>query len=469
VSRLSLRARLLLIGMALLSAGVLVTDAVAVDLLRRHLVERVDSELGFVGTVLGRLPIGSADNAQLPQAVADGLDLVSELYVAKLDDSGAVVAELRTPGVPARPALPTLDSAAVAARHRQAFSAGGWRVLAGPHVSGGSLVVAAETGPVNAVVARMWTITALTVLAVLVALAIVGWYAMWAGLRPLRRVEQTAAAIAAGDLTHRVPQLAPPRTEVGRLAASLNTMLAQLESAFAARERSEARMRTFLTDVSHELRTPLFGIKGFAELYRMGGLRRPGDVERTMRHIERESARLASLAEDLLLLARLDEDAPGTPGVLQPEPMDLRTVAADAYLDVQALDPARPVTLTGPGGGPSASAPVHGDEPALRRVVMNLVGNAIAHTPAGTPVRIGVGAEGDSAVLEVADEGPGVDRPDKVFDRFWKGAPSQGRGLGLAIVRSLVTAHGGTVELRTAPGEGATFRIRLPSTVDASG
>ena len=174
----------------------------------------------------------------------------------------------------------------------------------------------------------------------LAALAVAGWFAVNGGLRPLRRIEQTAAAIAGGDLSRRVPELAAPGTEIGRLSASLNTMLGQLEQAFADRSASEARMRTFVSDVSHELRTPLFGIKGFTELYRMGALPEPADVDATMRRIEQEAGRLAGLTEDLLLLAQLDE-APDS--LLEPGPMDLRTLANDARHDLQALDPSRPV------------------------------------------------------------------------------------------------------------------------------
>ncbi|WP_039912895.1 sensor histidine kinase, partial [Amycolatopsis vancoresmycina] len=284
----------------------------------------------------------------------------------------------------------------------------------------------------------------------------------------LRRIEHTAAAIAGGDLTRRVPGLAPPGTEIGHLAASLNTMLGQLERAFADRAASEARMRTFLSDVSHELRTPLFGIKGSTELYRMGALPGPSDVDDAMRRIDREATRLTALTEDLLLLARLDE-APEEQ--LDRAPMDLRTLAGDARHDLRALDPTRDVALTGPGGaGPPGPAPVDADEARLRQVVTNLVGNAAAHTPPGTRVRIGVGTVDGHAVLEVADEGPGMtaEQAHRAFTRFYRADRSRTRtpgadaGLGLAIARSLARAHGGDVELETAIGQGACFRLVVP-------
>jgi two-component system, OmpR family, sensor kinase len=297
-------------------------------------------------------------------------------------------------------------------------------------------------------------------------LACVGWFWVRAGLRPLRRIEETAAAIAGGDLSRRVPFTTTPATEIGRLTAALNGMLAQIEAAVAARARSEERLRRFVADASHELRTPLAGINGFAQLYRMGG----AEIEATMDRIERESLRLTGLVDDLLLLAQLDERGLE----LRLAPMDLRTLAVDALHDLRALDPTRPVTLAGPGELPDpAPAPVLGDESRLRQVVSNLVGNAIAHTPAGSAVRVGVGTVAGAAVLEIADNGPGLPAAQAglVFERFYRVDSSRARaaeeggggaGLGLAIVWSLVTAHGGTVELDTAPGEGATFRIRLP-------
>jgi two-component system OmpR family sensor kinase len=227
-------------------------------------------------------------------------------------------------------------------------------------------------------------------------------------------------------------------------------------------------MRTFVSDVSHELRTPLFVIKGSTDLHRMGALAAPADVDAAMRRIDSEATRLTRLTEDLLLLAELD-DAPEAQ--LDRAPMDLRTLATDARHDLHALDASRPVELTGPGGtGPPGPAPVDADEARLRQVVTNLVGNAVAHTPAGTGVRIGVGTADGRAVLEIADRGPGMtaEQAGLVFDRFYRTDRSRNRlgganaGLGLAIARSLARAHGGDVELETSPGSGACFRLTLP-------
>ncbi|GAA4201934.1 sensor histidine kinase [Microbispora amethystogenes] len=521
---LSLRGRLLLITLALLAAGLTVSGAVAVATLRAHLIERVDLQLGPMATLLSRVPALMVTaplpgQNRVPLSALPGMDLIDQVYLAYLRADGTVEQEggpwLRGRG----PELPRLDAAAVRRLGGRPFDArddhgAAWRVVAVPlaapgstpprpvasgqtpdepagsaaqaattesgTIGGGTVVVAASLGGVRSTVGRLTLVCAATAAALLTSLAVIGWFAVRRGLRPLRAIERTAAAIAAGDLSKRVPVPAAPHTEIGRLAAALNTMLAQLEAAFAGRERSQARMRRFVADASHELRTPLFGIKGFAELHRMGGL---PDVDHTLGRIESEAVRLVRLVEDLLLLARLDEGDDALPMDLAP--MDLRTLAADALHDLRALDPGRTVTLTGPDGGPAGAAPVRGDEARLRQVVSNLVGNAVAHTPPGTPVRIGVGtvhsSTGDSStgdsgtggaegVLVIADEGPGLppEEAERVFDRFYRvdGSRSRGgaggAGLGLAIVRSIVAAHGGRVELRTTPGAGAAFRVALP-------
>jgi two-component system OmpR family sensor kinase len=459
VRRLSLRARVLLIAMTLLVAGLVASDAVVLVALRKPLVERVDLQVTVAAGVLAAIPgplagnlAGNAAAARNPPA--DGL------YLAYLDRDGRTSASFHGSAVPP---LPALDRAAVVARRGEPFEVPGWRVMALPaRAGGGSVVVAGALSQVDATMDRVRLLCLLVGAGLLVVLAGVGWFWVRAGLRPLRRIEETAAAIAGGDLSRRVPPTAPA-TEVGRLTASLNGMLAQIEAAVAARARSEERLRRFVADASHELRTPLAGISGFTQLYRMGG----AEIEATMDRIERESLRLTDLVDDLLLLAQLDEDGLE----LRRAPMDLRTLAADALHDLRALDPARPVTLTGPGAATEpAPAPVVGDESRLRQVVSNLVGNAIAHTPQGSPVRVGVGVDGGAAVLELADRGPGLppDQAAQVFERFYRADTSRARdhgggaGLGLAIVWSLVTAHGGTVELDTTPGDGTTVRIRLP-------
>ena len=295
--------------------------------------------------------------------------------------------------------------------------------------------------------------------------AAAGTWAVRRSLKPLREIETTAAAIAAGDLSQRVPA-ASEHTEVGRLSAALNGMLAQIEQAFGAQTASEARMRRFVADASHELRTPLATIRGYGELYRMGALTTTDQVDDTMRRIEQSATRMGALVEDLLALARLDEGRPMRTG-----PVDLTVLAADAVSDLHALDPARPTRLVPlEDGAQSGPCVVVGEESRLRQVLANLVGNAVQHTPSGTPVEIAVGLlpSGEGAI-EVRDHGPGIDpeHAARVFERFYRvdasrGRDSGGAGLGMAIVAAIVAAHDGSVRLAQTPGGGTTVRVALP-------
>jgi len=377
------------------------------------------------------------------------------------------------------------------------------------------LVVGIDLGSVNTTLGWLARIDLLVSVIIVVALAVVGVAIVRASLRPLDDIEQTARAIAAGDLSRRVPDL-DPRTEVGRLGRSLNRMLAQIESSFQARTRSEAaarrseeRMRQFVADASHELRTPLTAMRGYAEYYRQrGGVQddpappaeasngtaaaaepaslpgAPGadaalngtgqlsgaDLDRIMQRVEQESARMGVLVEDMLLLARLDQQRP-----LERRPVDLLTLAADAVQDARIIAPDRSIELS---VGSATAFLVLGDEVRLRQVIGNLMSNALTHTPDGTPVTVRILAGPrepvPSIVLEVTDHGPGLsaDQAERVFERFYRADQARtrkagGTGLGLAIVAALVAAHGGTVALRTAPGEGATFRVTLPLAPEA--
>lgn len=502
-ARASLRSRVLLIAVVLLTAGFTAFSLVTGNALRAYMQERVDGQLRASAQVFAVLPPTVAKtgaDGKMPPGLTDfSTEVLGNPVITYVDKDGVVEGSIDSLAGPKRtddasgPDLPGLDASAVATRAGRAFTVAGtsgdtrWRSIAVPRVpravlsgggtaddAGGSVIVSASMSQVDGTVDRMWHIYETTGLGLLVVLGLAGWFAVRSGLRPLTRIEQTAAEIAAGDLSRRVPELAGPHTEMGRLATALNGMLAQVETAFAARAESEARMTRFVADASHELRTPLAGIKGLTDLHRMGAVSEREDIDATMARIARESDRLARLVEDMLLLARFDEHSLATTGdsgpALELAPTDLRTLAADALHDIRALDATRPVALTGPDGvGAPASAPALADEARLRQVVTNLVGNAVAHTPPGTAIRIGVGTVGEDAVLEVADEGPGLTpaQTAHIFDRFYRADTSRtratgGAGLGLAIVDSLVGAHAGRVEVDSAPGRGATFRVRLP-------
>jgi len=344
-----------------------------------------------------------------------------------------------------------------------------WRAVALPVTLGGlpgSVTLARSTAAVDESVDRVRLLTLLIGGLAILLCTFLGWLAIRRAFVPLRDVEVTAAAIAAGDLSQRIPER-PATTEVGRLTSSLNGMLTQIESAFRARQASEARTKRFAADASHELRTPLASIRGFAELYRQGAV--PADeVPRTMRRIEDEAKRMGGLVEDLLMLARLDEQRPG-----RSDQVDLAVLAGDAVHDAHGLAPERSIRLVGLDGtsGPAPAVTI-GDEDRLRQVVGNLMANAVRHTPPGTPIEVAVGLvePARQAVVEVRDHGSGLspEQAERVFERFYRLDSSRqrgqggGSGLGLSIVSAVVASHQGQVEVRPTPGGGATFVVSLP-------
>ena len=368
----------------------------------------------------------------------------------------------------------------------------------------GTIIVATDVTTVYSTIQKLIWADVIVSAVIVCVLAAVGFAVVQANLRPLVDIEETAGEIAAGHLNRRVPER-DPRTEIGSLGRSLNVMLSQIETAFHAREESEAaahqseeRMRRFIADASHELRTPLTAIRGFAEYYRqrgglvahwdneeaggagipaMGSGLTPDDLNRIMHRVEKEAARMGLLVEDLLLLARLDQQRP-----LARQPIDLLSLAADAVHDARLLAPDRTIDLS---VQPGAAFLVIGDEPRLRQVIGNLMSNALTHTPDGSPIEVSIGSgtldprvpdSGPAVTLDVTDHGPGMtpEQAHRVFERFYRADQARtrttgGSGLGLAIVNALVAAHGGIASVRTAPDEGATFRIALPLDPEAQG
>jgi two-component system OmpR family sensor kinase len=377
----------------------------------------------------------------------------------------------------ARPDISNISAAEARVRHQAPYQVSGtdghnWRVVALSVIDSNArtavLVIGLPLAPVDSVMEHAILVVVGVGLLTLVLAFLIATWSISRSFRPLVRVEKTAAAIAAGDLSRRV-EIENPNTEVGRLGSSLNAMLAHIETAFAARMASEERMRRFAADASHELRTPLVTIRGFSELYRQGALSTPEDVATAMGRIESEAKRMGTMVEDLLLLARIDEQRP-----LARKPVDLLLLAHDAVVDTQASDRNRSISLTGLDGGPATAGPVLGDEAKLRQVVGNLVGNALRYTPEGTPVELAVGVRTSEdgtrhSVLEVRDHGPGV--PDeeaaRIFERFYRADTSRtretgGSGLGLAIVAAIVGSHAGTVQVGKTDGGGATLVVSLP-------
>jgi two-component system OmpR family sensor kinase len=324
----------------------------------------------------------------------------------------------------------------------------------------GLTLVAVPLSEVDATLNRLLLVEALVIVGVLLALGVSAFFVVRLGLRPLTRMEVTAGQIVAGKLSRRVSP-ATARTEVGRLGLALNEMLDRLEQAFSERETSEDRLRRFLADASHELRTPLSSIRGYAELFRMGATQDDGATETAMRRIEEESKRMGVLVEDLLTLARLDEEPE-----LTRAPVDLARLARDAVDDAHATVPARRISASAP-----EQAIVAGDAHQLRQVFANLMRNALVHTPADTPVEVSVEQDRDSVTFAVRDHGPGLPASthDDLFERFWRSEGGRergkaGAGLGLAIVRGVIDAHGGQITAENAADGGARFVVRLPKT-----
>jgi two-component system OmpR family sensor kinase len=468
-----LRVRLVAAVVLLGALGLAASGFAATTQLHGYLLNRVDDQLVAAAQDVQRHP------ERGPDTDPGGGRGPSSYLVEYLGNDGKVLVVASAPvDSDDRPQVEGLTPDVVASHKGEAFTLTGkegaaWRVVAVPiqaRLGSGTAVptavVAATQSEVDRTTRRLVWLELLIGLAVLVLIGIVGYVIVRRSLRPLNEVEATAAAIADGDLTRRVPEL-DRRTEVGQLSGSLNAMLGQIEGAFREREQSESaaraseeRMRRFIGDASHELRTPLTSIRGFAELHRQGAVGSGEELTRVIRRIEDEAARMGVLVDDLLLLARLDQQRP-----LERNLVDLKQIGSDAAGDLHAIAPERDVAFEDLGG----EALVSGDEARLRQVVANLIANAVTHTPKDAVIRVRAGVLASRAVLEVADTGPGLDadQAGRVFERFYRADASRtrasgGTGLGLSIVAALVTAHGGEVELATEPGAGATFRVLLP-------
>jgi two-component system OmpR family sensor kinase len=390
--------------------------------------------------------------------------------------NGNIIACAKPVSVSGRPELPKDLGTVDKPRYLTVGStegSGEWRVLIapaqfnnnGPSGPGGNvtqdfagsvIIVAVRTSGIDSSMSHLLSIELIAALCLLTALASGAWVILRHGLRPLEEMATSAATINAGDLSQRV-EPADGRTEVGQLGLALNTMLDGIEVSFQEREATERKLRQFLSDASHELRTPLTSIQGFAELFRLGADNERPDLPVILRRIEQESARMKTLVEDLLLLARLDETRP-----VETMPVDLSVLAADACTDAVALAPDRQVTLDAP-----EPVVVRGDSDHLRQAIANLVTNAVKHTPQGAAVEVGAKVSGDRAIVTVRDHGGGLDEAAlaHVFDRFWQADSARvgaGSGLGLSIVAGIAEEHGGRAAASNAPDGGAVFTIDIP-------
>jgi two-component system OmpR family sensor kinase len=461
---LPLRGRILAVTVALFVVGLGAAGFTTYRIVSGLLVDRVDDQLKAAMP-----PVAAAlmRTAQPRHRGEHGLFLPAGSYAALIDARGGVRREARFAfgQDAARPEIPSelVRSQAVGGEPtRTTVSAVSgeteYRLLAERRGEEGIVVVALPLTEVNATKRLLLVIGGAVGGFVIVVVGVAAYWLTRRELRPLERMAERSRAIAAGDLSQRL-EPADPRTEVGLLGGALNAMLAEIERAFADRRAAEERLRRFVADASHELRTPVTSIRGFAELFRRGAGNRPADLANVMRRIEQEGERMGELVEELLLLARLDQGLP-----LEREAVDLAAVVGAATDAARAADRERPLDV-------DAQCPllVLGSESRLRHVVDNLLTNARVHTPARTPVHVRLAAENRDVVLEVADSGPGVPaaEAERIFERFYRTDRSRTRsnggvGLGLAIVRSVVEAHGGAVRYSVRPGGGSVFRVTFP-------
>ncbi|MEO5680090.1 MAG: HAMP domain-containing sensor histidine kinase [Acidimicrobiales bacterium] len=462
---MTLRLRLVLALVALLLVGLTLFGLTTYSVYARSQYARLDdqirSSVPFVTRQLydrarfGTLDIPARDRGGPGPLVP--LSTYSELR----DGSGAVLVTAQLSDATARPRLPESVDGGPAGRFFSTGAtagAGRWRVYASPASgpSGTTIIVAVPLDEVASSLRRLVVIEVGADALLMAALCSGAWLILRRGLRPLEHMASTAGAIAAGDLTRRVEPAGGP-SEVGQLGGALNTMLDEIERAFAERDATEHRLRQFLADASHELRTPLTSIQGFAELFRIGEHDRV-DVPTILRRIEQESARMRVLVEDLLLLARLDETR-----AVERRTVDLAVLAADACSDAVAAARDRPLTLDAP-----APVVVAGDQALLRQAIGNLVSNAVRHTPSGTAIDVSAALEDGQAVVRVRDHGDGLgpESLEHVFDRFWQADRARsgpGAGLGLSIVAAVAAEHGGHALAANADGGGALFTLRIPA------
>lgn len=469
---MTLQTRLLVTVGVLLAAALFVTGILVVGFTRASLIDQLDNQLrlaagGRLDRLLGLEP-GSDD------------PLGRQLAVVVVGRDGQVLLSLPSGSASDPDPLPVVSDIGGRPGGRGAHIVDGasedgsiaYRILLGVGPRDTVAVLAAPLTGVDdaiAVLVRNLVIVGGLVLAAMIA---AGWVLIRRELRPLEGIAATATRISAGELSERVA-VTDPRTEVGRVGAAFNGMLDQIQAAFErqraaleAKERSEQRLRQFVADASHELRTPLTTVRGYADLYRAGGLDDPAELDRAMHRIDSESRRMAVLTQDLLLLARLDQGRP-----LRHEPVDLTRIVSEAAADFRAMEPGR-ATRVEVGAGIT----VVGDEDRLRQVIANLLANVRVHTPPTVPVEISLAADATTAIMRVVDHGPGIDpdHAEMIFDRFYRADPARSRdkggsGLGLAIAGSVLAEQGGAIWYAPTDGGGATFTVTLPIAGPAGG
>jgi len=477
----SLRRRITFGILILTATGYVISGVIAQQALKGYLLHQVDSQLvALSGGTLPRVAaFGIADSDDFeenrderrknrPLIVATPLQRIpTSTSITLLDSNGTVLAELGGDlnSSPIANYLGGLSMQDVADLNGEAFTVEGtrddFRAIAVVLPNGAGSVVAAQSlGDLNRTVDRLGLLFLLIGLLLLTLITVATRLVIRIGMRPLKDVEATAGEIAGGNLSVRMPD-ANPDTEVGRLVTALNSMLSRIEGSFAARVESEDRLRRFVADASHELRTPITAIRGFSELYRQGAVQGEQPTKDLVARIEGESVRMSTLVEDLLLLARLDEERQ-----MEMKPINLVDIVDAAVSSARVSNPHHKIEFE----KPSHEIFILGDAPRVHQVIANLLANAGVHTPMGSQVALTISQEALGVAVAVSDNGPGLspEAQSKIFQRFYRADPSrarvdgEGSGLGLSIVDAVMRAHGGSISVQSEPGNGAKFTLFFP-------
>ncbi|WP_406487983.1 ATP-binding protein [Streptomyces phaeochromogenes] len=464
----SLRGKLTLANVALLALGIIVATAVSLMGMRYYLLDQIDSELFKTRDSLGstQLTARQIDSMSALAFVRDGK--IPESQGPPNSDSLFAMVDRTGRTLTIGNFEPTENQRALAAAVDDPQSLTGdaepqdvtvdgapFRVIGISLTDGTTILLASSTDALHKGMAKALKLDLAFGALLLALLAVLTMLSVSRRLRPLEDMVETSSAIAEGDLARRVPSSHHPTQEVEQLRLALNSMLHQVESAYRTRERSATQLRRFVADASHELRTPLSAIRGYLQLYDKGMLREPGERKRAWNRMTGEADRMARLVDELLTLARLDQQPE-----LRFKNVDLSRLVRDAAEDLRAQQPERPVSV-----GADGALLIHADESGLRQILGNLVANVRTHTPADVAVTLGLERVDGVVRLCVADEGPGLDEDDasRIFDRFFRAGGGAGSGLGMAIVQGVAAAHGGEVVVRTAPGEGLAVTVTLPA------
>ncbi len=477
----SLRSRLVLGIVILTAAGFVLSSIAAQNALRGYLLQQVDRELTSLsgGSFTRIAESGIArdeddsrfddrhEGRQSPAPRTPFQRIPTATSVTLLDANGVVTGEL---GGDLNTASVSTYIAGLTPEEAQRYEGKAFSIesagedfravaLVLPN-NAGTVVAARSLGELDRTIGRLGFLFLLIGFVLVTLVAIASRLVIKIGMRPLEDVEATAEQIASGDLSARMPD-ANPHTEVGRLVSSLNAMLTRIENSFAVKAESENKLRRFVADASHELRTPITAIRGFSELYRQGAIADGAGTDDMISRIEGESKRMGSLVEDLLLLARLDQER-----AMDQKPVNLGEVVESAVISARAAGPTHPILFTESDEEFFAL----GDEARIHQVVANILANARTHTPAGTQVVVSLSHEEDGVRITISDNGPGLSEEDqkRIFERFYRADPSrvrvdgEGSGLGLSIVDAVMAAHGGSVTVESELGKGATFTLFFP-------